>query len=68
MSERTVAIVEPDTHKGVVVNVEVVPADWTNTDPDHLLEYTAESPAAIGWEVVKGVVIVPPPPPEPDEE
>ena len=64
MSQRTVAIVEPTTHKGVVVNVEVVPADWLNTDPDHLLEYTPDAPAAIGWEVIKGVVIVP----EPDEE
>lgn len=65
MSERTVAIVEPNVTNGVVVNVEVVPADWTNTDPAHLIEYDAEHPAAIGWQVVNGVVIVPPPPPEP---
>ena len=26
----------------------------------------ADNPAAIGWEVKNGVVIVPPPPPEPD--
>lgn len=66
MAERTVAVVEPDTTKGVVVNVEVVPLDWQNDDPDHLIEYTPEQPAAIGWEVVDGVVIVPPPPPDPE--
>jgi hypothetical protein len=46
-------------------------ADWVNDDPTHLIEYTPESPAAIGWEVKNGVVIVPPPPPEselPEEE
>ena len=64
MSERTVAIVSPNVTNGTVVNVEVVPADWTNTDPEHFLEYTPEHPAAIGWAVVDGVVIVPPPPPE----
>lgn len=66
MTERTVAVVSPDTKKGVVVNVEVVAPDWTNNDPDHLIEYTPEHPAAIGWEVIDGVVIVPPPPPDPD--
>lgn len=66
MSERTVAIVEPNVTNGVVVNVEVVPTDWVNNDPTHLLEYDAEHPAAIGWAVVDGVAIVPPPPPEPD--
>jgi hypothetical protein len=71
MSERTVAIVEPDTTKGVVVNVEVVAPDWVNNDPAHYIEYDETHPAAIGWEVVDGVVIVPPPPPpppSPDEE
>lgn len=68
MSERTVAVVSPNVTNGTVVNVEVVAPDWTNTDPDHLIEYTTEQPAAIGWQVVDGVVIVPPPPPEPDEE
>lgn len=66
MSERTVAVVAPDTKNGVVVNVEVVAADWTNTDPQHLIEYTPENPAAIGWEVKNGVVIVPPAP-EPED-
>lgn len=65
MSERTVAIVEPNVTNGVIVNVEVVPPDWVNNDPEHLLEYTPENPAAIGWAVVDGVVIVPPPPPTP---
>jgi len=65
MTERTVAVVAPDTKKGVVVNVEVVAPEWVNTDPTHLIEYDAEHPAAIGWEVKNGVVIVPPPPPEP---
>lgn len=65
MSERTVAVVSPDTTKGVVVNVEVVPTDWVNNDPTHLIEYTLEQPAAIGWEVINGVVQVPAP--EPDE-
>jgi hypothetical protein len=67
MSERTVAVVEPDVKNGVVVNVEVVAPDWVNDDPEHLIEYTPENPAAIGWAVVNGVVIVPPPPPEPDD-
>jgi hypothetical protein len=66
MSERTVARVEPDTTNGVVVNVSVKSADWVNDDPTHLIEYTAESPAAIGWAVVDGVVQIPPPPPEPE--
>lgn len=65
MTDRTVAIVSPNTKKGVVVNVEVVSADWINDDPDHMIEYTAEHPAAIGWEVIDGVVIIPPTPPIP---
>jgi hypothetical protein len=65
--ERTVARVAPDTKNGVIVNVEVVAPDWTNTDSQHLIEYDAEHPAAIGWQVVNGKVIVPPPPPEPDD-
>jgi len=60
MSERTVAICEPNTTGGVVVNIIVVAPDWVNDDPTHLIEYTAENPAAIGWEVKNGVVIVPP--------
>lgn len=68
MSERTVARVEPDTTNGVVVNVSVKSADWVNDDPTHLIEYTDESPAAIGWAVVDGVVQIPPPPPELSEE
>jgi hypothetical protein len=70
MSERTVAIVEPNVTNGVVVNVEVVPSDWVNNDPEHLIEYTPENPAAIGWAVIDGVVQVPPPPlpPSPDDE
>ncbi len=68
MSERTVAIVSPNVTNGTVVNVEVVAPDWTNTDPEHFLEYTPEHPAAIGWAVVNGVVIVPPPPPPPKPE
>jgi hypothetical protein len=68
MSERTVARVSPNVTNGVVVNVEVVAPDWVNDDPTHLIEYTPEQPAAIGWEVIDGVVQVPPPPPEPDEE
>jgi hypothetical protein len=67
MTERTVAIVEPNVTNGVVVNVEVVPPDWVNNDPQHLIEYTEENPAAIGWTVVDGVVQVPPPPPPDDE-
>jgi hypothetical protein len=49
----------------VVVNCEVVAPDWVNDDPAHLIEYTPENPAAIGWAVIDGVVIVPPPPPVP---
>jgi len=59
MSERTVARCEPNTTNGVVVNVSVKAADWVNDDPTHLIEYTPEAPAAIGWAVVNGVVIVP---------
>jgi hypothetical protein len=66
MTERTVAIVSPNVTNGIVVNVEVVAADWKNTDPTHLIEYTAENPAAIGWEVKNGVVVVPPAP-EPED-
>lgn len=64
MSERTVAIVEPNVTNGVVINVEVVALDWVNDDPAHYLEYTPEQPAAIGWQVVNGVAIVPPIPPD----
>ena len=60
MSERTIAIVEPNVTNGIVVNVEVVPNNWVNNDPTHLLEYTANEPAAIGWQVVNGTVIAPP--------
>ena len=63
MSERTVAHCEPNTTNGVVMNVSVVSATWVNDDPEHLIEYTPENPAAIGWEVKDGEVIVPPPPP-----
>ncbi len=66
MSERTVAIVQPNVTNGVVVNCEVVAPDWVNNDPEHLIEYTPENPAGIGWQVVNGVVQVPPP--EPDTE
>jgi hypothetical protein len=68
MSERTVAVVEPNVTNGVVVNVEVVAPDWVNNDPTHLIEYTEQNPAAIGWAVINGVVQVPPPPPDPDNE
>jgi hypothetical protein len=68
MSERTIAIIEPDITLGVVVNVEVVATDWVNNDPAHFIEYTPEHPAAIGWEVINGVVQVPPPPPPPEPE
>ena len=67
MIERTVAIVEPNVTNGIVVNVEVVPSDWVNNDLQHLIEYTPENPAAIGWQVVNGAVIVPPPPPPPPD-
>lgn len=59
MSERTVAHCEPNTTNGVVVNVSVKASDWVNNDPEHLIEYTVENPAAIGWSVVDGVVQVP---------
>jgi len=68
MTERTIAIVSPNVTNGAVVNCEVVAPDWVNTDLTHLIEYTAENPAAIGWAVKNGVVIVPPPSPEPDDE
>ena len=66
MTKRTIARVSPNVTNGVVVNVEVVAPDWVNDDPAHLIEYTPESPAAIGWAVLNGVVQIPPPPPEPE--
>ena len=68
MSERTVAFVEPNVTNGIVVNVEVVAPDWVNNDPAHYIEYDETHPAAIGWQVIDGVVQVPPPPPEPESE
>lgn len=68
MIERTIARVAPNVTNGVVINVEVVPPNWVNNDPEHLIEYTQDHPAAIGWAVVDGVVIVPPPLPPPDDE
>lgn len=62
MSERTVARCEPNVINGIVVNVSVKSSDWINDDPDHLIEYDEENPAAIGWEVKNGKVIIPPPP------
>jgi len=63
MTERTVAIVSPNVTNGVVVNVEVVAPDWVNDDAAHYIEYDAQNPAAIGWQVIDGVVQVP----QPDE-
>ena len=68
MSQRTVAVVEPDVTDGVVVNVIVVAPDWVNDDPTHLTEYTEANPAGIGWLVKDGVVIVPPAPTKPDHD
>jgi len=68
MSERTVAIVSPNVKHGVVVNCVVVAPDWVNDDPQHLIEYTPENPAGIGWAVINGVVQVPPPLPDPNDE
>lgn len=65
MSERRVAWCEPNTTDGVVVNISIKSEDWINEDPDHLIEYDDENPAAIGWEVKNGKVIIPPPPPPP---
>lgn len=62
MSERTVAYVEPNVTNGIVVNISVKSANWVNNDPEHLIEYTVDTPAAIGWQVINGVVQVPPPP------
>ncbi len=64
MSERTIALIEPNTQNGIVVNVFVVPAYWTNPNPGIYLQYDATNPAGIGWEVKNGTVIVPPPPPD----
>ena len=68
MSERTVARCEPDTTNGIVVNVTVKPANWVNDDPTHLIEYTPENPAGIGWQVINGVVIIPPAPESENQE
>lgn len=50
---------------GYVVNVVVADNEWIAAQPGEWIEYDAEHPAAIGWEVVNGQVIAPPPPPEP---
>ena len=68
MSQRTVAVIEPDVTDGVVVNVIVVAPDWVNDDPTHLIEYTEANPAGIGWLVEGGVVIVPPAPTKPEHD
>ena len=51
---------------GIVVNVVVADDAWVQAQGGEWVEYTAESPAAIGWAVVNGVVQIPPPPVEPE--
>lgn len=67
MKNKTVALCEPNTTNGVVINVSVKLPEWINDDPEHLIEYDEENPAGIGWQVLNGKVIVPPPPPKPTE-
>jgi hypothetical protein len=67
MSERVVAVVEPNTTNGVIVNVIVVQPDWVNNDPAHFFEGDDNGVGAIGWEIKNGNLIVPPAP-EPVEE
>lgn len=51
---------------GIVVNVVVADDAWVQAQGGEWIEYTVESPAAIGWAVVNGVVQIPPPPVEPE--
>jgi hypothetical protein len=53
---------------GVVVNVVVADDAWVAAQGGEWIEYTPENPAAIGWEVVDGVVVVPPAPELPEGE
>lgn len=46
----------------VVVNVVVADADWVALQSGEWIEYTAENPCGIGWDVENGVCIVPPAP------
>jgi hypothetical protein len=52
----------------VVVNVVVADAAWIAEQPGEWIEYDAEHPCAIGWDVENGVCIVPPPPPPIDQQ
>lgn len=56
MAERTVAVLDGNT----VANVIVVDADWQSDDAAHV-EYTADRPAAIGWQY-DGTGFIPPQP------
>jgi hypothetical protein len=49
----------------VVVNVVVADSEWIALQSGEWIEYTAENPCAIGWDVENGVCIVPPPIPPP---
>lgn len=54
---KTVAVIE----NNIVINTIVHADDWVNPDDETMIEYDAENPAAIGWEVVDGVIINPNP-------
>lgn len=47
----------------IVVNTVVADAAWIAEQPGEWIEFDAEHPCSIGWDVENGVCVVPPPPP-----
>jgi hypothetical protein len=47
----------------IVVNTVVADAEWIAQQPGTWIEFDAEHPCSIGWDVVNGVCVLPPPPP-----
>lgn len=49
----------------IVVNTVVADAAWIAEQPGEWIEFDAEHPCSIGWDVENGQCVVPPPPPRP---
>ena len=47
----------------IVVNTVVADAAWIAEQPGEWIEFDAEHPCSIGWDVENGQCVVPPPPP-----
>ena len=52
----------------IVVNTVVADAAWIAEQPGEWIEFDAEHPCSIGWDVENGVCVLPPPPPPPPSE